>query len=321
MSIAILNEVSSEVRRLAIAGSVVAPGDFRLKKLIEPLKKLGEKAPVFARVADCADQVINATDKTASTALLELAALVNSIMYTQGKTEVDGEFSNLPPSPIKMQKTQTSARILKPLIDALTNTGSGRFEQIKEAHELNLFCDLRLVKPALQALDDPYTEIREYIADKVLPMFGVAIFDELRNTFDLQGKAGHGRRLRVMHRIAPQASRDLVMKALEEGSKDVKLAAIECLGDLEEDLSFLLEQTKARSKEVRAAALLSLSRLSSPEAQNVLLKTLETKDADLLLRPANEIAPKALSAAALEYASKDFENLLESKIKRSINQV
>jgi hypothetical protein len=50
MSIAVLNEVYSEVRRLAIAGSVVAPGDFRLKKLVEPLKKAGAKAPPTRRL-------------------------------------------------------------------------------------------------------------------------------------------------------------------------------------------------------------------------------------------------------------------------------
>ena len=51
MSIPVLIEVYDEMRRLAIAGSAVAPGDFRLKKLIPPLEKSGEKVPVFAKVA------------------------------------------------------------------------------------------------------------------------------------------------------------------------------------------------------------------------------------------------------------------------------
>ena len=44
-------------RRLAIAGSAVAPGDFRLKKLVQPLEKSGEKAPVFARVGQAVQAV------------------------------------------------------------------------------------------------------------------------------------------------------------------------------------------------------------------------------------------------------------------------
>ena len=48
MSIPVLTQVYDEVRRLSIAGSVVAAGDFRLKKLIPPLEAAGQKAPVFA---------------------------------------------------------------------------------------------------------------------------------------------------------------------------------------------------------------------------------------------------------------------------------
>jgi hypothetical protein len=39
MSIPILTQTYEEVRRLAIAGSVVAPGDFRLKKLVPQLEQ------------------------------------------------------------------------------------------------------------------------------------------------------------------------------------------------------------------------------------------------------------------------------------------
>ena len=52
MSIAVLTQVYDEARRLAIAGSVVARGDFRLKKLLPPLEQAGAKAPVFAKVAE-----------------------------------------------------------------------------------------------------------------------------------------------------------------------------------------------------------------------------------------------------------------------------
>ena len=64
MSIPVLIEVYDEMRRLAIAGSAVAPGDFRLKKLIPPLEKSGEKAPVFAKVAQAATAVVESVGGT-----------------------------------------------------------------------------------------------------------------------------------------------------------------------------------------------------------------------------------------------------------------
>jgi len=81
MSIPVLVQVYDEMRRLAIAGSAVAPGDFRLKKLIAPLEKSAEKAPVFAKVAQAVQAVVDSNDKTASTALLELTTLVNAILH------------------------------------------------------------------------------------------------------------------------------------------------------------------------------------------------------------------------------------------------
>jgi hypothetical protein len=78
-AIAILTQVYDETRRLAIAGSTVAPGDFRLKKLVEPLQKAGEKAPVFAKVAQAMAKVVESSEKTSADALLELSTLVKKM--------------------------------------------------------------------------------------------------------------------------------------------------------------------------------------------------------------------------------------------------
>src|SRR5262245_65579538 len=91
MSIPVLIQTYDEVRRLAIAGSVVAPGDFRLKKLIPPLEQAGAKAPVFARVAESAKALVEGPETTSSESLLELTALVSAVLYTQGETSAPGK--------------------------------------------------------------------------------------------------------------------------------------------------------------------------------------------------------------------------------------
>ena len=79
MSIAILTQVNDEMRRLAIAGSVTAAGDFRLKQLLPPLEQAAAKAPVFGKVAEAVKAVVEANEKTSAEALLELTTLVNAI--------------------------------------------------------------------------------------------------------------------------------------------------------------------------------------------------------------------------------------------------
>jgi hypothetical protein len=302
MSMPILIKVYDEMRRLAIAGSAVAPGDFRLKKLIPPLEKSGEKAPVFARVAQAAQAVVDSNDKTSSTALLELTTLVNAILYTQGETGTAGELKALETTDLGGQPTQAGARILKPLLEALGSTGSGRIELVRDAVERGTFKDLRLVRPALGAIDDPYPEIADLICEKVLPLYGTAILPELRATLDIKGRGGHVRRLQLIHRLDPHGSRALIQQALADGSKEMKVAAIECLGSDDDDLIYLLEQAKAKAKDVRAATLRALSAVGGAAANVVaaLKKAVAGPDLELLVDRIKQCPLPEIQAYVLE---------------------
>jgi hypothetical protein len=308
MSIPVLTQVYDEVRRLAIAGSALAGGDFRLKKLAPPLAQAGQKAPVFAKVAQAVEKVVASTDKTSAEALLELSTLVNAILYTQGETGTEGEFAPLATTDLGQQQTQASARVLKPLLEALSTTGSGRLEIITDAFERGAFRDLRLIKPAIGALDDSYAEIGDFVAEKILPLYGQAILPELRARFDQKGRGGHVRRLALMHQLDPAGTREIVKQALDEGSKEVKVAAIECLGSNEEDLPFLLEQAKSKARDVREAALKGLARSDAADATRALEAALRSGDLELAVEPIRasrnpQVLKLALAEAGLQRAA------------------
>lgn len=311
MSIPVLTQVYDEVRRLSIAGSVVAPGDFRLKKLILPLEAAGAKAPVFAKVAQSVTKLVDSTEKTASEALLEVSTLVNAILYTQGETGLAGDFQPIETTDLGQQQTQASARVLKPLLEALSTTGSGRVEIIKDAHQRGSFKDLRLVKPALGGLDDVYPEIADFVADNILPLYGKAILPELKAKFNLKGRAGHVRRLALMHKLDPEGTREIVKQALEEGSKEMKVAAIECLGP--DDLSYLLENAKAKAKDVREAALKALGRSGTSESIAALQETLTGSDIGLAIKPVQESKNPQLVKFVIDEADAQGARLKKSK--------
>ncbi len=319
MSIAVLNQVYDEMRRLAIAGSSVAVGDFRLKKLLPPLEQAGAKAPVFARVAEAVKGVVESNEKTAPNALLELTALVNAILFTQGETGLPGTLADVETTEMTGAAAQTSARVLKPLLEALTTTGSGRLELIRDAHERNLFRDLRLVKPALDALDDPFPEIADLVAEKILPMYGKAIASELRARLDIKGKAGHPRRMRLLHTVDPDGARELVMQALEGGSKEVKVAAIECMGRVREDLSFLIEQASAKAQDVRQAAYRALAGMNEDEAVAVLRKAMVGKELEVAAHSLRTSRNVKLLQHIIEGTDQEIDALLKLKDKKEVS--
>jgi hypothetical protein len=320
MSIAVLTQVYDEMRRLAIAGSMVAPGDFRLKKLIPPLEQAGAKAPVFAKVADAVKAVVEGTEQTSATALLELTALVNAILYTQGETGAAGALAPIETTNLGTTMSQASARVLKPLFEALTSTGSGRLELIKDAHERDAFRDLRLVKPALDALDDPYAEIADLIAEKILPIYGKAILPELRAKFDMKGRAGHPRRLRLMHALDASDTRDIVKQALETGSKEVKVAAIECLGSEKEDLSYLIDQASAKAQEVRQAAYRALASMNDDAAVALLQKAMTGRDLEIAAQSLRHSRNAKLLHYIIAGADQEMSALAALKDKKEISQ-
>lgn len=319
MSIAVLNQVYDEARRLAVAGSVVARGDFRLKKLLPPLDQAGAKAPMFAKVAECARAVIDGPEETSAESLLELTSLVTAVLYTQGETGIAGDLKPIETIDLGGQAAQTSARVLKPLLEALSSTGSGRLELVKDAHERGAFRDLRLIRPALDGLDDPYPDIADFLAEKVLPLYGKAVMPELRAKYDPKGTKGHPRRLKLMHQTDPAGTRDLVKQSLEAGSKEVKIAAIECLGAEKEDLAYLIEQAGSKTADVRQAAYTALARIDDPAAVAVLAKAIAGKDLGMAVEAISESKSDKLADLIVAEVRRGWDELTKLKDKKKVN--
>lgn len=284
MSIAVLSQVYAEARRLAVAGSVVAKGDFRLRKLLPPLEQAGAQAPVFAKVAEAARAVVDGPEANSAEALLELTALASAVLYTQGETGLAGPLEPIESSSLGGSTLQIPARELKPLLEALSGKGGGRYTPIKEAVDKGHFRDLRLIRPALAAIDDGYADVAELIADKVLPQYGSAVLEELRAKYDPKGTKGHPRRLKLLHQIDAAGARELVKEALDKGSKEVKVAAISCLGAEPEDRDFLIDQAASKTQDVRGAAYEALAKIDHPAAVAVLAKAIQGKDLHLATR-------------------------------------
>lgn len=311
MSLALIQESAKEVRRLAIAGSPLAIGDFRLKKLVAPLEQAGAKVPVFAQVAKAINDLVNGKEADSATNLLALSTLLNAILYTQGQTGIAGELRPHEVFATQCGSTRTTARVLKPIIQGLTASGAGRLEVIKSAVERGAFNDLRLIDPAIQALGDNFPEIADLVADKVLPAYGPGIIPRLKATFDVKGKKSDARKLTVMHRIDSAGTIDLCKKALDDGSAEVKGAAIACLGKHEDCLPLVLEQVNAKNKQIRAAALEALAEHDRPEVTKIFTELVQGKTLDILAGPFRTMRNLQVLTSLLAEGQRVFDLMLK----------
>lgn len=313
MSLALIEESAKEVRRLAIAGSSLAVGDFRLKKLIPPLEQAGAKVPVFAQVAKAMSDVVSGKETESPSRLLSLSTLLNAILYTQGQTSASGDIQKLETFPTKCATTRTTARVLKPLVEALTASGAKRFEIITSAVERGAFNDLRLIDPAIRALGDNYPEIADLVAEKVLPTYGPGIMPRLKTNFDLKGKKSDARKLEVMHQLDAEGTLPLCKAALEDGSPDVKTTAIACLGKHEDCLPLVLEQAKAKNKSVRAAALEALTAHDLPAVRKLFLELIQGKNLEEAIAPLRLVKSREVFDELVAEAGKALAKALKNE--------
>lgn len=310
MSLALIQESAKEVRRLAIAGSPLAVGDFRLKKLAAPLEQAGAKVPVFAQVAKAINDVVNGKEADSAANLLNLSTLLNATLYTQGQSSAEGEMRELETFASNSASTRTPARLLKPLVQALTSTGSGRFEIVKSAVERGAFNDLRLIDPAIQALGDVYPELADLVAERILPGYGPGIVPLLKSGLDLKGKKQDARKLQIMHQLDPEGTLPLCKTALDDGSPEVKAAAITCLGKHEDCLPLVLEQANAKNKQLRAAALEALAGHDRPEVTKLFADAIKGKTLDILVGPFRMLRNTTVVTALMDEGKRVFDALV-----------
>lgn len=283
MSTALLQELQQEVRRLYIAGSELSAGDFRLKRLLPRFEQLGEKAPVFGKLAEGITKVIaeKKPEEGGAEALQDLQLLLGSVLRTQGQTAPAGEEREWPGSPAGLQTDQSYRRVSE-VQTALSTTGSGRYEVVIEAFPAGVFADLRLLPYVIKALGDPYVEIAEYVAEKILPSYGPQILPFLIGSFDRNGGKSEYRKLQVIGRLGGETVLDFVYAAAESGSDEIRALAIELLAGRETYLESLLTWSRDKKKTVREAAYLSLAQGGSPQAEERLAEAFAGKDKDLV---------------------------------------
>ncbi|MEI7028152.1 HEAT repeat domain-containing protein [Paenibacillus sp. y28] len=308
MSVTILYELQHEVRRLFIAGSTMAAGDLRLSKLLTQLNPLAESSPVFKRMAGAVSAVIESDRETGAVRLLELGTLLNSVLYTQGKTEVTGDVAPLEGTELNCA-TPVSFRKLSPVIEALTSKGQGRLEVIRQAYEERLFQDFRIIPAAVAGVEDSYSEIADFIYQYVVPEYGAEALPALLEQFRLDGGRGAVRRLELIYLILGHTGTELYLKAAKEGSLEVRAAATELLGYNPDQEPFLLEQADEKRKELRAAAYTALARLGSDAAVERLSRAFASKDRDLAIEPIQLCQADELTRRMLEEADKALEQV------------
>ena len=262
-----LYELQQELNRLFIAGSKFAKNDPRLQKHIPILKKLGEKAPVFNKLAQDVEELLQLDAQQSAEKLLSLSTLLYSVLYTQGTTTEEGAAvaDQVPNVALADVNTQYSYLQLKPVLQALTESKSGRLETVKDAYERGIFKDSRTFGYLSFALADKYSELADYIMEVVIPASGKAMLPFLVADFKLEDKVENVRRLRLLYKLGYAEVDALIDKIFAESLPNLQAEAIAILSDKKDEKTedFIITLTGDKNKTVRGAAYKALAKIGT----------------------------------------------------------
>lgn len=255
MRLAPLYDLQQEINRLFIAGSKFSKGDPRLLKQVPIFQKLGEKAPVFKKIATDIEALANGETLDAANKLMELSSVLYAVLYTQGETIVqDASIKNQKPEfDIHKIDTQKSYLQLKPVIDALSSSKSGRLEVLKDAMKERIFDDFRTYHFLDFALGDRYSELADYVYETILPSIGTQIIPILLKSFKYEDKTEHVRRLAILHKLSYEGIPDMITKILSESLPNLQAKSIEILSEDIQNEALIIKLADDKNKIVREA--------------------------------------------------------------------
>ncbi|AVM54508.1 HEAT repeat domain-containing protein [Capnocytophaga sp. oral taxon 864] len=278
-----LYDLQQELNRLFIAGSKFAKNDPRLQKYIPILKKLGEKAPVFNKLAQEVEALLQVESQQSAEKLLNVSTLLYSVLYTQGVT-IQAEATKALQEPnvsIADVNTTYSYLQLKPVLQALTQSNSGRLEVLKDAFERGIFKDSRTFGYLSYALADKYTELADYVLQTIIPTCGQAMLPFLLSDFRLEDRTENIRRLRLLYQLKYAEMDSLTDKIFSESLPNLQAEAISIIAEKKDTQTedFIMSLTGDKNKLVREASYKALAILGTQRSIDKLLALYETNKA------------------------------------------
>ena len=263
-----LYELKNRLENVAVVGINLAKDDFRLKRAVEQLKEYSTTAKVFKQIYDMGNSLISTDDEDKCDLFLDLLALLDAVLCTQATTYLGDkpqEINTIAKNKDYYKELHYSE--LSPLIYALTETGSGRYQIIEDIIENNskLFNDFRVKAYMIHGLSDKYSEISDRITEE-LKKQTKEIVPLLKDSFDPQGKRDMVLKFDIISTLSKEEENDFYKYCIENGSKEIREIAIGALKYSQDNIDYILDLTKTEKGRLKNRAFEALSYMSDDRA-------------------------------------------------------
>lgn len=242
----ILFRLRESLLNIGIAGINLIEQDFRLKNNIEQLSNICENIPVLKKVYNLCLKFLQEENKI--TTYLDLLALIDAILTTQGKTIKTENLEEIDTYDLDIEENLYSQ--VKSAINAFTSKFSGRVQEIQNIIEINnkVLLDYRVINHTINELQDSYYEIPVLIKDCLIEIGNENLASILKESFNLKSKS-MAYRLEIIGNICKEKENDFYLSLLKKAKGNLKREVIKCLSYDKSNKDVLLDLYKSKSKD------------------------------------------------------------------------
>lgn len=268
MDITPIYDLRARLKAGAIAGTGLIPEDFRLKRAVEAIRPLAGASPVFTKLVGLAESVLAPECPDREGALLDALTLADAVLCTQGKVTADGPLEAVHTTGCGSLAMDVPYSTMAALLDALANSGSGRYSLVLETHEQRpeLFEDYRVKAALVGALGASYGELADQ-AKEWLKESGEAVLPLLYSGFDPRGKKEMVRRVQIVEAVAGKNANPFYLEQLDGAEKEVRAALIYALRHEPQNEQLLLELACTEKGNCRKTAYWALAEMPGSGAE------------------------------------------------------
>lgn len=174
-------ELRERLHAAANAGVNLITEDFRLKRAAAAIEPFAKASPIFKKIDQMVKELTDASCTNRSMVLLDTLALLDAVLVTQGVNVAEGDLeplgSHVEDEGFLKNYRNIPAGMFRPLREAMTGTGGGRYNVIVDTHKAcpELFDDFRIRGLLVDCLGDSYAEIASqaasWLKEKVRKLF------------------------------------------------------------------------------------------------------------------------------------------------------
>ncbi len=306
-------ELRGRLRAATIAGTELIGEDYRLKRALEGMKSLEAASPVFAKISMLVKKMLapNCPDRVGF--LMEAISLTDAVLCTQGAMAVSGTLQDMECSSNAMTISNIPYSILHTLLDALQNSGQGRYSYVLNMHENRpeLFEDYRVKQAMVQALGASYAELADQVA-AWLKQDSKAVVPLLKDGFDKNGKKEMVRRVQIIEVLCNRHENDFYLEQIPDSEKNIRGALIWALRHSQENVNTLIDLSRTEKGNCKKMAYWALACMEGETSETFWREYVKKK-------PLEAIPYLKLSKTdwASEWIAKEIHSLLKEWIPKA----